>query len=101
MSRVNRQQISEWVDHPVTLVVRKLSKRECENTKWMPISDVLYRGNPQKTQEQLIENAEKLTHWSAFVNVLDGHFEDEFVFDIESEEKFYKLVEEENEDDSE
>ena len=91
---VTKEQILEWIDNPVTLVVRKLSLWECNNTKWMPISDCWCPGEPQKTQEQLLENRIKLDEWTAFINVLDGKLKDTFVLDDESEDRFNKLVEE-------
>ena len=64
-----------------------------------PVTDRLYRGDPQKTQEQLVEDSEKILNWTAFVNILNGHFLSEFAGDDESLANFRLVVEEYNESD--
>ena len=91
---VSKEQILEWIDNPVTIAAWTLANWECDRVLNTPVVDRLYRGNPQKTQEQLVEDAEKVVNWTAFVNILNGHFRSEFINDDESLAKFRLVVEE-------
>ena len=98
MSRVSRQQIKEWTDNPVTIALKWLCMRELNNTRSVTAADCLKWGDPQKTQEQLIEQSTKDHEWTAFLNLVNGYWK----YQLGDLENFNKLVEEyldEDEDD--
>jgi len=97
MSRVSKQQIKEWVDNPVTVALKFLCMRELNNTKDVTVADCIYRGDPQKTQERLIEQANKEDEWLVFIDLLQG----EFKYHCGDLENYDKLVEEYDEDSDE
>jgi len=41
-----------------------------------PLSDALVRGEPQLTQENLVENALKYHEWGKFLDMLEGDWSD-------------------------
>ena len=96
-NRVSKQQIKEWTDNPVTIALKWLCMRELNNTRSVTAGDCLLRGDPQKTQEQLIEQATKENEWAAFLNLVNGYWK----YQLGDLENFSKLVEEYDEDSDE
>lgn len=90
---ISRQQIKEWIDNPVTKTLLQLCDTEYQNVLNVPVADCLCRGDPQRTQEQVLENATKLLEWEKFGTLLAGKFQE-----LDYLEEFFKLVEEEDED---
>ena len=72
MSKVSSEQIQEWVDNPVTKTLRSLSEKELEEIRGADLSLNLIRGEPQKTQENLVENVTQQLEWETFVDLLSG-----------------------------
>ena len=101
MSRVSKQQIAEWIDNPVTIALWSLCNWECDAIETRSAIDAICPGNPQKTQEQLIDLATRLKDWRAFGNILNGHLQHELIHDDESMGKFYLVIEEYDEDSDE
>ncbi len=97
MSRVSSEQLQEWVDNPVTAVLYRLCEQELHNVRDITDIDCLFRGDPQKTQERLIERATKEDEWIVFQYLLKGEWK-EYLGDLDN---YSKLVEEENEDSDE
>ncbi|KKM69159.1 hypothetical protein LCGC14_1453610 [marine sediment metagenome] len=97
MSRVNKDQLAEWIDNPVTAALYGLCDQELNNVRDITDIDCLFRGDPQKTQERLIERATKEDEWIVFQYLLKGEWK-EYLGDLEN---YSKLVEEEDEDSDE
>ena len=97
MSRVSSEQLQEWVDHPVTAALYWLCEQELHNVRDITDIDCLFRGEPQKTQERLIERATKEDEWIVFQYLLKGEWK-EYLGELEN---YSKLVEEEDEDSDE
>lgn len=72
MSKVSKEMIQEWVDNPVTKTLRSLSEKELEEIRGADLSLNLIRGEPQKTQENLVENVTQQLEWETFVDLLSG-----------------------------
>ena len=97
MSRISQNQIKEWVDNPVTQALYWLCEREINNVRDIKVANCLFRGDPQKTQENLVEIALKEDEWIVFQYVLQGEWK-EYLGDLQN---YDKLVEEEDEDSEE
>ncbi len=97
MSRVSKEQIQEWVDNPVTLALKFLCMRELSNARDADAVDCLYAGEPQKTQENLLEQITKEREWVVFLDLLLGDWK----YQLGDLENYDKLVEEYDEEGSE
>jgi hypothetical protein len=93
---ISKDQILEWVDNPVTLALKELCSQEYNNALSVLVSDCLCRGEPQKTQEQVLENNTKILEWETFVSLLGGNFQE-----LRDLDKFSQLVEEDDGDSDE
>ena len=71
---VNRRQVLEWVDDPVTEVLLKLCKQEQQDMFDVPISNVLAPGEPVKSQERLVKCAKAEEDMELFIGLLEGNF---------------------------
>lgn len=60
------------MDNPVTKTLRSLSEKELEEIRGADLSLNLIRGEPQKTQENLVENVTQQLEWETFVDLLSG-----------------------------
>ena len=79
--RISQKQILEWSENPVTIRLKEEAEKEITEIQQMPTTDCLYLGEPQKTQENLIELEARMTAWMRWVEFLDGdwtYFEDYF-----------------------
>jgi len=65
----------EWVENPVTLALKELCEQEFLSIAQAPLSNSLVRGEPELTQENLIENACRELEWSTFLDLLEGDWE--------------------------
>ncbi len=72
LQRVSPEQKTEWIESSVTLALKAEAKLEVERIQGSPLSDNLIRGEPQLTQENLVENVTKELEWRAFIDLLDG-----------------------------
>jgi hypothetical protein len=64
--KVSDKQRKDWTENPVTIALRNLCKIEFNGIVMARPSDNLIRGEPQLTQENLIE----------FIDLLEGDWED-------------------------
>ena len=83
MSKVSSEQILEWTENPVTIELKNQVLFELERITETSPSEHLVRGEPQLSQENLIESLTKEFEWQEFVNLLTGHWG---VFEEEEEE---------------
>jgi len=74
--KVSERQKTEWRENPVTLALKELCVKEFSAIVNSPRSDSFIRGNPQLTQENLVENACRELEWGAFLEFLDGNWSD-------------------------
>jgi len=72
MSRVSVELIAEWTESKVNEELLLLINRELEYIRNSPISDNLIRGNPQLTQENLVENTARELEWETFKEIISG-----------------------------
>jgi hypothetical protein len=72
MSQLNKEQIQEWTENPITLLLKKAAEDELEEIRTAPLSINLIRGEPGLTQENLIENVTRELEWQLFIDLLDG-----------------------------
>jgi len=93
---ISRKQIKEWLENPVTETLRSLVKDEFENIVEDPATNSLIRGQPQLTQENLLESISKEHEWGAFLDILEGKWGD-----LDHLDRFRYLVEAESEDSAE
>ena len=81
--KVSEQQKQEWVENPVTLAVKEFCQKEYDSTVLTSGVDCLIRGEPQLTQENIVELANKEHEWGIFIDLLEGDWTD---LEIEDEE---------------
>jgi hypothetical protein len=60
------------VESPVTKTLKSLAQKELESIRGADIGINLVRGEPQKTQENLVENVTQELEWITFVELLEG-----------------------------
>ena len=69
---INSEQIKEWVDSPVTEALYWLYSRDLANEQEIRPINCLIGGQPQLTQENLIEHITKEFELEGFLGVLKG-----------------------------
>jgi len=82
------------VENPVTLALKFLCMRELSNIRDVTADKCLCRCDPQRTQEQLVEQVAREFEWAVFLELLLGDWENQ-LGDLDN---FSKLVEVEDED---
>ncbi len=78
----SNQQIEDWIDNPVTISLRELFEKEFADIQGTAATDCLFRGEPQKTQENLVELEARESVWELLVALLGG----DWSYFIEEEE---------------
>ena len=92
-SQISREQIAEWAENPITIKLKELTEAELNLIMGAPLSNNLMRGQPQLTQEILVENATRELEWAEFAAMLGGdwsgfeEFADEFAEEEEEEDE--------------
>ncbi len=74
--KVSEQQRQEWTENPVTIALRDLYYQELENVRLCSVTDCIVRGNPELTQEHLVEKACQELEFRSFINCLHGRWDD-------------------------
>ena len=82
---MQKKQIDEWLHDPVTREVLKLVRETIEEIKETPYIDLFYPGEPQKTQENLVQLHERLYVWERWEEIFSGDFSYFGDEDVESE----------------
>ncbi len=80
----SRQQIEDWQENPVTEALLELCREELKATEQTARIDCFVPGEPQKTQENFIEQEARERIWESWVAVLSGDWS---YFEIEEEEE--------------
>ena len=73
---LSKEQTLEWLEHPVTLTLRDFFKKELEDIVGTPTLDCLVWGEPQKSQENLIDLEARERTMTEMVAFLDGDFDE-------------------------
>ena len=77
---VTKDQITDWSENPVTLELLEQCKLELQDIQDTSCIDCFFPGEPQKTQENLVELESRERFWESWVSVLSGdwsYFEEE------------------------
>ena len=74
--KVSEQQKMEWVENPVTIALRELYVKEIEGILDGSDTECLVRGEPQLSQENLIEQASRELEITLFIHALHGNWDD-------------------------
>jgi len=69
---MNKEQVTEWTENPVTIALKSLAEKELDQIRNASLSNNLVRGEPQKSQENLVENVTQELEWETFVDLLSG-----------------------------
>ena len=72
MSNVSPEQRLEWVENPVTLKALELAQEELKDILDTPIIDCLFHGDPNKTQENIVNLEARASAWETLIYVLTG-----------------------------
>jgi len=73
--QISNQQIRDWTENPVTEELLKLVEGEFESINDTNETECLVRGDPQKTQENLVELAARELEFEFFIELLKGQWE--------------------------
>ena len=82
-NRVSPQQIEDWSENPTTVELLKLVQEEIEGIQETSVTDCFFPGEPQKTQENLIELEARLSAWRLMAEFLEGDWS--YLEEIEDE----------------
>ena len=72
---ISKKQRIEWTENPVTLELLGLVQKELDKVKDTPIIDCLVFGDPQKTQDNLVELHAKGYSWVTLAETLQGDWD--------------------------
>ena len=86
MSKVSSEQIQAWTENPVTIELKNQVLFELERITETSPSEHLVRGEPQLSQENLIESLTKEFEWQTFAELLEGDWDV-----LEEEDDSYEL----------
>lgn len=74
------EQLEDWAEGPVTVALLGLCEKELQLIRDTSATDCLFYGDPQKTQENLVNLETRENVWASWVAVLSGdwsYFEEE------------------------
>ncbi len=74
--KVSEQQRQEWTENPVTLALKELYELEYWRTINAPVTECFIRGDPQLTQENLVEKSCKEHEIYMMMQALEGNWSD-------------------------
>jgi hypothetical protein len=80
LRQINKQQIEDWTENPVTIELRKLVEGDLEEIRDTEATDCIFRGDPQRTQENLVDLVARELDLVFFIDLLSGewsYFEEE------------------------
>lgn len=72
---LEKNQIEEWAENPVTIELCKLAKEEFEKIQNKPVTDCLFVGEPVKTHENIVELEARERVWSDWIAFLEGDWD--------------------------
>ena len=71
---INQKLIVEWTESAVTRELAEKARKELERLQSIPMIDVFIPGEPQKTQENMVELEAKVGVWEEWVAFLEGNW---------------------------
>ena len=92
MNRVKPEQISEWAENPTTEYLLELCKEEIAAIESTPNADCLVPGEPQKTQDNLVDLNTRRYVWDTFREILEGDWSFFIEEGEESDETGYEQI---------
>lgn len=69
------EQVNDWTENPVTIYIKEQIELEIKTLQETPITEYLCAGDPQETQERMIESDTKARVWAELVDLLNGDME--------------------------
>jgi hypothetical protein len=69
------EQVNDWTENPVTIFIKEQIELEIKTLQKTPIAEYLCAGDPQTTQERMIESDTTVRVWTDMVDVLNGDTE--------------------------
>ena len=72
MSKVKQTQIVDWAEGPVTIELLAHCNSELENIQQTSVIDCYVAGDPQKTQENIVELEARERIWATLTFLLGG-----------------------------
>lgn len=69
---LSQDQVLEWAENPVTLALLELICDEIDRIEATPVINCLAPGEPQKTQDNLIDLTARAYTWDTIREVLEG-----------------------------
>lgn len=94
---VSKEQIKEWTEHPVTKALYWLFTRQLNELKQLTVTECLIKGEPQKTQEELILKHTREVEIQTFIDLLQNGSV-AFKYWMGDLDNYDKLVEADDED---
>lgn len=70
--KISKEQIAEWTENPVTEALFGLASEELERVNSTPIVECYYPGDPNKTQDNVVDLNTRGITWAIFCELLDG-----------------------------
>ena len=70
--QISKEQIQDWTENPVTEYLAELLQDELEEIRQTPVTNALVYGDPQKTQENLVELEAREMAWADLTAFLTG-----------------------------
>jgi hypothetical protein len=72
---LKKEQVDEWLENPVTLFLLEEVKKELKLIRETPVSNCLFPGDPNKSQENLVELEARERCWSDWEQFLTGNWD--------------------------
>lgn len=70
--QISSKQIQDWSENPVTIEILALCEQELAEIQETTVTQCIFRGEPQKTQENLVELEAREAVWESWVALLSG-----------------------------
>lgn len=70
--QISNQQIQEWAESPVTEALLKHCHEELKAIESTPVADCLISGDPQRTQDNVVDLDTRRYVWDTFRELLEG-----------------------------
>jgi len=82
--RLSEEQLREWTEGTVTVLLAKLCRAELERVEKTPLTECLISGEPDKSHENLVELETRARCFSEWVAFLEGDWD--YLLEVDDEE---------------
>jgi len=72
---LQKEQVNEWLENPVTLFLLDEVKKELERIRRTPTSSCLIHGDPYKTHENIVGLEARESVWTDWQEFLEGNWD--------------------------